>query len=372
METTTDIITEVNNDINVETLEPATRPTYRGKPLPWSIIGTDFRGQDVSIREAIQQAGADYTVSSQPVVRVPQDIIDTIIKSGEGNVVLTREQIVNGYKATYREDNGFSMGCVGNRYGIVQNDKAFDVLNFLEEVSGIKPVIDNVGVLDGGARIYVSCRFGDDYDLGDGDIVENYVVFTNTHDGSGSVMCFFSPIRVWCQNTLNAAIRKVKTKLTYSHTTKVGERLNFTETQNREYATAILKESIYFGEQFREAMEKMKSIRVTPQEVQDFAARIYLNGKNFQLYQANNNNLEGVAEIPTVSKNNVRNLIDAIENGVGQEAHRDTRLWLYNGLTTYLHNEKTYDSAEAEFKATMDGSVKTKVQKAFDLLMEVA
>lgn len=368
MEETMTVVQATSENIAVDNLTPASRPSYRGKPLPWDIIGKNFNGKDVSIREAIEEAGADYTVASQPVIRVTPEIIQSLREGNHPTVTLDPTSIVPGYKATYREDNGYSLGVVTDKYGIVQNGKAFDVLNLLEEVSGIKPVIDNVGVFDGGARIYVACRFGDDYDLGGGDIIKNYVVFTNTHDGSGSVMCFFTPIRVWCKNTLNVAIRKTKNKLAYPHTSNANNRLDFTDEKNRLYATQILQESITYGQQFREAMERMKSQTVTAQEVNDFAARLYLNDQAFKMYVENGYKLEGAAPIATISKNNVRGLIDAIENGVGQEAHRGTRLWLFNGITTYLHNEKMYASPETEFKATMDGSVKQKVQKAFELL----
>ena len=352
---------------NTEVMDNVRR-ARSARPLPWEIIGTSFKNEDITIQEAIEKAKADYAVEQSPIVRVSKDVFDQIREDGAGNVLLTRENLILGYKANYRSDNGTNLGVVTDKYGVVQNTKAFDVLSFLEEVSGIKPIIDNVGVLDGGARIYVSCRFGEDYDLGNGDIVKNYVVFTNTHDGSGSVMCFFTPIRVWCKNTLNFAIRKTKNKLTYPHTINVNARLDFMDAVNRDFATNILTESIAFGKQFREAMERMKSKEITAQEMSDFAARIYLTDANYKLYEENGNKLEGKATIPTVSKNNVRALMDAIESGVGQEAHRGTRLWLYNGLTTYLHNDRQYESAESEFKSVMEGNAKRKVQMAFDLL----
>lgn len=58
-----------------------------------------------------------------------------------------------------------------------------------------------------------------DYNI-NGDPVSTYLVFSNSHDGSGSIRVAITPIRVVCQNTLNLALSEAQRTWTTIH---VGE-----------------------------------------------------------------------------------------------------------------------------------------------------
>ena len=73
--------------------------------------------------------------------------------------------------------------------------------------------------------------------------------------------------------------------------------------------------------------------------------------------------------ISTKTQNKVKAVLDTIENGVGQELHRGTVLWLYNGVSCYLNNVIDYKSSEDRFEAlTKKGAYKLN-QKAYDLAL---
>ena len=55
--------------------------------------------------------------------------------------------------------------------------------------------------------------------------------------------------------------------------------------------------------------------------------------------------------ISTKTQNKVKAVLDTIENGVGQELHRGTVLWLYNGVSCYLNNVVDYKSSEDRFES---------------------
>ena len=57
-----------------------------------------------------------------------------------------------------------------------------------------------------------------------GDPVESYLVFTNSHDGSTGVKILFTPIRVICENTLNAAIKNSTNYVSFRHTKNVNNK----------------------------------------------------------------------------------------------------------------------------------------------------
>lgn len=50
-----------------------------------------------------------------------------------------------------------------------------------------------------------------------GDEITPYLVFMNSHDGSGAIKAAMTPIRVVCQNTLNLALSTAKRNWSTNH-----------------------------------------------------------------------------------------------------------------------------------------------------------
>ena len=134
--------------------------------------------------------------------------------------------------AIVRDSDNSTLGVVGNRYTVLQNEEAF---NFFDPLiaSGVA-TYEAGGVLHKGRKVWILAKIGGDIEIGKGDVIQKYVVLSNTHDGSGTVIAKVTPIRVVCQNTLSAALAKNPEKaskkdsltdtVTIRHTTKVGER----------------------------------------------------------------------------------------------------------------------------------------------------
>lgn len=364
--------TSVNNSVSAvmnenNSISVSIRPT-QAKQVAWQQFGKNF-DSPVTIEEAIQEAGAGFKVNKQSLLRVDESVIEAI-KNGNPliGLQLSMNNVITSHCATVRDDQDFTLGVVGRDYGVVQNEKAFEFIRFIKEVSGQEPLIETAGVLGNGERMFVSARLGEDMYLDKTDAVKNYAVFTNSHDGSGAVMCFFTPIRVICQNTLNMAIKGAANKVVFKHTKYVGKRLDWEIEENRRKALEVFAKGVKFSEQFVNNMLQLKEETVTYNDVQDFAARLYLDDAKFKLYQLADRKIDSVEEISTRAKNQVQALKDSIENGIGQQNHRGTKLWLMNGLTTLLHNERKYKSAEDEFNSMMDGDAAKKVQKAYEIL----
>ena len=79
-----------------------------------------------------------------------------------------------------------------------------------------------------------------------------------------------------------------------------------------------------------------------------------------------------IDEVSTRAKNQIERLMGSIENGVGQDMYRGSKLWLLNGLTTLLHNDTAYKSDEEEFKSILEGDGFKKLNKAYAALELVA
>ena len=345
-------------------------PTTATPAAPaWALFGTTY-DKPVTIDEVFEddKTGLNYEVTEQPIVRVPQSVIDAIRAGEPFNWEPNQNTIIDTHKATVYGTDGATLGVVGQSYGVVQNRKAMEFINFIEECSGHKPEIVAAGYLGKGERMFVTARLGEDVYIGKDDAVTNYVVFTNSHDGSGSVTAMLTPIRVVCQNTLNMALKQTANKLSFRHTSKVEERLDFQIAANRERAAAVFKQYNVFTEQFIAAMLDLKDQDVTKADTMEFAARMFMSPAQLKLWNLAGRDMDKVDEIPTRMKNNVNALLSAIESGIGQAQHRGTKLWLLNGLTTYLHNERKWSTPQDEYKSLMEGDGLKKVQKAYEWL----
>ncbi len=126
------------------------------------------------------------------------------------------------------KDDALLGSGVKGRYVVVQPKDGFMIVNdvasaYLEQF-GQAVLYDTAGSLDGGKRIWMSIQLPT-FDLV-GDETELYLVFTNTYDGSGSVKMLITPIRVVCNNTLNAALQTAQRCFSMRHTTNIMSRMS--------------------------------------------------------------------------------------------------------------------------------------------------
>jgi len=131
------------------------------------------------------------------------------------------KEIPNMYANVRTSDNSV-LGVVTGKYKIVQNDQAF---NFVDALVGSGNVTyDSAGSLRNGKTIWLLVRMEDQKILGDD--FENYLCFTNSHDGKGSVRAMMTPTRVVCMNTLNMAIQNASRSWSIKHMGNMEEKLN--------------------------------------------------------------------------------------------------------------------------------------------------
>lgn len=362
-------IISMNAGVNNQSIT-INRTESGAKDIVWRQFGTSFEGKDVNVKDAISEIGADFNVSKQPLIRVPQSIYDAI-KNGTPieSLDLSTANLISSHCATVRDDHDFTLGVVGRDYGVVQNAKAFEFIDFIKEVSGEEPIVETAGLLGNGERLFVSCKLGEDSYLNPDDAVKNYVVFTNSHDGSGAVMAFFTPIRVICSNTLAMAIKGCPNKVVFKHTKNVETRLDWEREENRKKALEVFSKSVKFSEKWMDEMLKLRTQSIDENFKKDFVARMYFSDAAFKLYEQNNRNWDSVDEISTRAKNQANALIDSIEYGIGQEQNKGTRLWLLNGLTTHIQNVQNWKDSETQFNSVISGTEQNRVQKAYQLLI---
>ncbi|WP_254556760.1 DUF932 domain-containing protein, partial [Salmonella enterica] len=64
------------------------------------------------------------------------------------------------------------------------------------------------------------------YDLGKNDEVDMYLIVRNSFNNKEAFSVIARPVRVVCQNTLNASFRQASARKTFKHTKNVGSRLD--------------------------------------------------------------------------------------------------------------------------------------------------
>lgn len=197
------------------------------REAPWSGLGTGVETAPTSA-DAIKLAGLDWSVISKPIY------------DADGN------EIPN-YRANTRSKDNSVLGIVTPRYQIVQNVEAF---SFTDEIlKSDKDVhYETAGSLRDGKTIWLLAKMEDRKILGDE--VDPYICFTNTHDGTGSIKICMTPVRVWCQNTLNLALRTAKRSWTTKHIGNISAKLE------------QAKMTLGFAEQYMDELEQEATVLV--------------------------------------------------------------------------------------------------------------
>ena len=131
------------------------------------------------------------------------------------------EELVDGYKANVRDSDRKVLGVVTDRYRVIQNDEAFA---FTDELLGAGVKYETAGSLQGGRKVWLLAHMPREYIIS-GERISPYLLFSNTHDGSGAIKVALTPIRVVCQNTLNLALANAKRSWSMIHTGDIKEKM---------------------------------------------------------------------------------------------------------------------------------------------------
>ena len=239
---------------------------YVGAVPPWVSLGVKV-DEALSSQQAIKMAGLDWTVDAQPIQVVGGQVID-------------------GMKANVRSSDHKVLGVVSDRYKIVQNADAFAFTDILLG-EGVK--YETAGSLSSGKRVWLLAKMETSKVCGDD--VEPYLVFTNSHDGSGAVKVAVTPIRVVCQNTLTLALSTAKRTWSTKHCGDIQGKMD--DARN------TLGFAASYMENLKEEADKLTQVVVLAPQFADFLMKMFpTNSKMSERQIANvENQRKAVAEI---------------------------------------------------------------------------
>ncbi len=306
-------------------------------------------------KEAMKFAGLDYEVLKTPLYTNCKEI--TIDE--EGTLIDATAIEVPGFYATIRDDNQSVLGVVGKDYHVVQNRDAFSFFDsIVGDDSGI--LYETAGALGKGERIFITAKLPDYIRVGGDDLIEKYLFLTTSHDGSGSITAAFTPIRIVCQNTLNAALKDMTNTIRIRHTANAKQRL--------EQAHRVMGISNTLSHQLQQVFNHWTKISITDKEVKRLIQMALAPGKEVM-----KNLLEGNdEELSTCFENMTNSAFEYAMTSPSQlmETTKGTLFGAYNAVTGYFQNVRTYNDEEAKVKSLLlGGNGQLRGQQAFNLCM---
>ena len=216
---------------NVETM-------FYVRETPWHGLGTRVQAALTS-EEALIAAELNWKVRSEDIHRENAEVLE-------------------GYKANVRMSDQKVLGVVTDRYKIVQNQEAFA---FTDALLGEGVRYETAGSLFGGRKVWMLAKMPHEYMIS-GEHISPYLLFSNTHDGSGAVRVALTPIRVVCNNTLNLALQTAKRSWSLIHKGKIQERLE--EAKN----TLLMGEK--YMDELGQEFEVLRKKKMSDKQVEEY------------------------------------------------------------------------------------------------------
>ena len=198
--------------------------------------------------DILKQAGLNWTVNVHPTYA---DYNGQMIRVPNSNVVI-------------RDQDSKPLGVVSDKYKVVNNRTAFE---FTENLFASKEVeFIRGGSYKGGKATWLEAKVTTDYEIL-GDKTECYIVFRNSHDGTGSVIAMIIPTRIACSNALNIALKEAPRNWRCVHS---GDPLQ---------KIAVAKNVLLGGTAYMKALnaeaEKLSKIKLSDKKIIEFTNRLF-------------------------------------------------------------------------------------------------
>ncbi|MCF2496782.1 DUF932 domain-containing protein [Dyadobacter chenhuakuii] len=303
-------------------------------------------------KEAIIHSGLDYQVEKATL---------------SAGISASKEQQENqtvpvpGYFATMRMDNNAVLGVVGKEYQIVQNRDAFTFFDSIVGGDGI--MYETAGALGKGERIFITAKLPGYIHVGSDDLIEKYLFLTTSHDGSGSITAAFTPVRIVCANTLNAAMKNIINLVKIRHTSNATERIRT--------AHKVMGIASRFSEQIGEAFNDWAKKPITDPQLKRLIEISMAPSKevlgNLKHGKVNSLSTQFINIVDDVYEYALSHPTQQLTTTMG------TVFGAYNAVTGYFQNVRKFQDDESKLKSiVLGGTAQLRAQVAFNLCNELA
>ena len=297
--------------------------------IPWHNLGTKL-DKPATASEAIKAAGLDFHVEKMYLKTEYHDLP------------------VTDHFATIRTDTMKVLGVVGTRYTPVQNRDAFIAFDSL--VGEGQAIYHTAGALGKGERVWILAKLPNFIHVHGNDIVEKFLLLTNTHDGSSTVSIKLTPIRVVCQNTLSIALSGSEQQVRIRHTSQAGEKLK--------QAHEILGLTNKFFEITGRYYTAMSFKRINDVMLNRYLKQVFPT----PLFTMHSSYIKATHE----------KILELYETGVGAEMVRGTLWGAYNAVTEYVDHYRLESKSDSmRLKSMWYGTGDILKKKAFRSAVEM-
>ena len=305
----------------------------------WHDLGQVVDGA-MTAEEAIKLANLDYTVEKADVFMKTQD--DTNV-------------IVDGYYSTYRTDTNQYLGMVKSRYEVVQNKDAFSFFDSI--IDSGEAIFETAGALGNGERIFLSAKLPDDFTIGT-EKIEKYIMLTNSHNGTSSVVAGLTNVRVVCNNTLQAALNGLENKVSISHI--IGAKDKIKE------AYKVMGIASKYNLEIEQMFNQMLDVKMSEGDLATYFTKVL---------KPDYISIDGLTqkEMSMRLQNAVDMTLDFAYNHPTQKTIETTgTLWgAYNAISGVYNYGKNYKNSEDKFNQHFFGTANKKMLKSFDEAMQL-
>jgi len=309
---------------------------------PWHGLGQQAEGLMTSY-EALEAAHLNWEVVKLPLEYKQPDELYDVVPDTYGVFRVEEGEYIPLTRST----------AVGRVWKPFQNVDAFSFLDELTQTLEAK--IEVCGALGNGHKVWCLAKLPESIIIDNVDVVDQYILIVNSHDGSGSVKIFLTPIRVVCNNTLTLALRGRSGGYNIRHTGKLNNRVE----EAREALGLINTDFYEWGEQAASLLD----ISLTEHQMDMY----FIDALDLTY------NKEG--DLTTRSQNllnTVKSNLDNTTNSIGKM--KGTAWAAYNALTEAVDHQFTKlangEKSMKRMESALFGTFARKKGKAFEMALE--
>lgn len=188
--------------------------------------------------------------------------LTTVLETPEGTIRIPLPE----HQAHVRKDNRSVLGVVGSGYQQIPN-KA--MAQFADALVGLQGGIEleTGGSLRGGRRVFALVRLPKVIEVTQQDILKQYVLLSNSHDGSAAFQVYPTSIRVVCANTLRWSERDAGRGIKFRHSGDIQQKIEFA----RQALGIVLKES----ERLESMARALRAVQLDTTSTKQYMLEVY-------------------------------------------------------------------------------------------------